>query len=276
MMDARESVRNLVEDVLESKRGATGIPATPENIFNKAKLIQKLQKQGVHPRDIHRLTGVHPSQQPPVLAAAPLQPPKSLSTPPTPPTPPLQLLKSPPTPPLRPLNQPSLQHLQKQHPPGGPPPPPPGGLQHLQVKAKHKGLTPSNKPAWHVKAAKYLGKQALSYHSPIGLGITAGLDALVPGLGIVSRAVQQTFGDQVDRSPFGLPNHNVRDWAKQQIDHSASRADWKNLPSSLEHYAVNNVFSKIKPHMNKAAIKHRINGSKATTHSELRSALEFE
>jgi hypothetical protein len=74
----------------------------------------------------------------------------------------------------------------------------PGGLQSLQQQAKHKGQTPSNKPSWHI--AKSIGKKALSYHSPIGLGLTAGLDAVVPGLGFVARAVQQTFGDNVEKS----------------------------------------------------------------------------
>jgi hypothetical protein len=66
-------------------------------------------------------------------------------------------------------------------------------LSQLQQQAKHKGPIPSNKPSWRI--AKSIGRKALSYHSPIGLGLTAGLDALVPGLGFVARAVQQTFGD---------------------------------------------------------------------------------
>jgi hypothetical protein len=69
------------------------------------------------------------------------------------------------------------------------------GLQYLQKQAGHKGPIPSNKPSW-ADVGRHVGKQALSYHSPIGLGLTAGLDALVPGLGFVSRAIQQTLGDQ--------------------------------------------------------------------------------
>lgn len=68
-------------------------------------------------------------------------------------------------------------------------------LQQLQQQAKHKTI-PSNKPNWLSTTAKSIGKSALRYHSPVGLGLTAGLDAVVPGLGFVARAVQQTFGDQ--------------------------------------------------------------------------------
>ena len=69
------------------------------------------------------------------------------------------------------------------------------GLQSLQKQARHKGSIPSNKPSWLSTTAKSVARKTLSYHSPIGLGLTAGLDAVVPGLGVVSRAIQKTFGD---------------------------------------------------------------------------------
>jgi hypothetical protein len=250
-MDARESVRNLVEDLLESRRGAAGIlQARGQSIAQRATRQQKTtftpSKRLPSSTNLSQMFGIN-VQQPTSSSPAGQQAKQTLAT--------SGLKKS--------TIKGASNYL---------------GLQHLQARARHKGSTPSNKPSWG--AAKYLGKKALSYHSPIGLGITAGLDALVPGLGLVSRSIQQAFGDQmieaVDRSPFGLSNHNVRDWARQQIDHSASRADWKNLPSAFEHDAVKSVFSKVKNHMNKASIKHRVNASKATTHSELRSALEFE
>jgi hypothetical protein len=77
-----------------------------------------------------------------------------------------------------------------------------------------------------------------------------------------------------DKGPFH-GNDQIRDWAKEQIGRSASRTDWKKLPSSFEHDAVKRVFSQVKGHINKKAIRHRINASRATTHDELRSALDL-
>jgi hypothetical protein len=82
-----------------------------------------------------------------------------------------------------------------------PGPQPSSGLQSLQAKAGHKTLpkrTPSNKKkkkkSTSIRATKGIARKALSPHGPVGAGVVIGLDALVPGLGIVTRAIQQTFG----------------------------------------------------------------------------------
>ena len=172
-MSPKEIIRSLVDGVLESRRGAAGILAAQ----GKAS-AQQQQQQAKHlpllGTNLSKMFGINVQQPTPgTTAGVPQQQAKqTLAT--------IGLSKR--------MVRSASQYLQKQQPSNPP-------LQSLQANAPHKGRTPSNKPSWMGKTAKAIGRSALSGHSPLGLATLAGADAILPGSGILVRAVQQHFGD---------------------------------------------------------------------------------
>ena len=178
--NAREIVRSLVDARLqstESLHGAAGILAARGQSIAQRAARQQQQGGGgggkILPKgtNLGKMFGINVVSPPPTAG---VNQPKQVLTG-------LGLKKS--------TVKGASSYLQKHSPPSGSPP---GGLQSLQKQAKHKGPTPSNKPSWH--AVKYLGRKALSPHGPIGLGVVGGIDAIAPGLGIIARGIQQSFG----------------------------------------------------------------------------------
>jgi hypothetical protein len=66
----------------------------------------------------------------------------------------------------------------------------------------------------------------------------------------------------------------ITGWVKSKIDAAEARTNWSKLPASFEADAVKSVFTDIKPHFSKLAIKARIAASRATTFADLRDAIK--